>query len=344
MKLKDITRNELQLLIEELDIKGVRHFCIHSFTNILNEFAQEELPEAVLRRVSKLCIRKGATLNNPTNFRNAFDGVDKEGKLATVRFKSHLQTLIPGLNEQELGSLEKAFGSAEGKIDVKTLSEELFAERQRKPVPISKMATIGPEIQKVRKEADSQINKTAITTQALKGKIDELKKENEKLNKRNQDLMKAIEKLEKSKVASMSRPSGIIREQQLKKETIAEKEDFNFLENSQRIAELETKNMELLKKIETEYKPQITKQKSELEKLKGDVKFLKLDNLKLESQIEKMLKKPLDNIEKKNELDYLKEIKIKEQQNKIEEYEQEIQRLNDKFFNLEQSNLVLYLC
>eukprot|EP00826_Nyctotherus_ovalis_P029376 TRINITY_DN23201_c0_g1_i1.p1 TRINITY_DN23201_c0_g1~~TRINITY_DN23201_c0_g1_i1.p1 ORF type:complete len:157 (+),score=58.08 TRINITY_DN23201_c0_g1_i1:71-541(+) len=108
-------------------------------------------------------------------------------------------------------------------------------------------------------------------------------------------------------------------------------------EDSARILELEKSNYELMKKIDTDFKPQIERYKSSIENLKSEVKVLKLENLKYQSQLEKLLKKPLDGVEKKHELDYMRENKIAEQEKKIAQLSEELTKAEQKGFELQQS-------
>ena len=329
------------MLLQELDSRNIGHYCYHALVRKLADYSQDSKPDAVMRRIISICIRKGAPMNNAGGFRQAVGGMDKEGKVSGARFRSQIQSLIPGMSEDELNGLEGAFRGRDGRVDMKTFTEELFSPELRKPAPASSSAgltTLSEYGKKGRKDVKEQMEKTSMAGQALRGKLEELKKETETLKKENNVLNQRIAVLERSKPELGIRPMEF--KEKTKAGTLSKKDEYNLAQYSAKIAELEGKNYELLKKIDTEYKPQIGKQRTDIEKLKVDIKFLKLDNLKLESQVEKMLKKPMDGTEKRNELEYLKDMKIKEQEKKIDELLQEVKKLEERTFALEQSKLV----
>ncbi len=340
LPVKDLKRADLQIMLQELDVKGIGHYCYHALVRKLADFAQDSKPDALMRRIISICVRKGAPLNNPAGFKQAVGGADKEGRVAAARFRSQIQSLIPGMSEDELNGLEGAFRGRDGKVDMRTFAEELFNPDLRKPTLSGAAPSLADYGKKGRRDVREQMEKTSVTGQALRGKLEELKKDNEALRKENNVLNQRIGTLERNKTELGARPMEF-REGKTRLGTVPQRKDeLNLAQYSAKVAELEGKNYELLKKIDTEYKPQIGKQRADIEKLKVDIKFLKLDNLKLESQVEKMLKKPMDGTEKRNELEYLKDMKLREQEKKIEELTQGVKKLEERAFALEQSKLV----
>jgi len=326
----ELRRNDINLLLKELDTQNVRQFCCHSLPRRIVELAQDNASiSAVLRRIMSACTRKGPPLNNVNGFKQSFIGKDHYGRIATSRFRARLLEIVPGLVDSELKILETEFSSIDsGKIDLKRFAEALFSSELRKQSTI-----LISDPKKTRKESISERSEHT-SQQGLKGKIEELKKENDYLKREINALTQKIAKLEKTTTGSkIEYRSSLGRsEQGIPKE---------MLQYSERISELEKNNYELLKEIDTKYKPLIGKYKETEERLKIDMKYLKLENLKLQSQIERMLKKTMDNVDKKHELDYIRDTKISEQDKKIQSLTDEVKKAEERTFDLEQKLLDL---
>jgi len=362
---KEVKKADISMLLKDLEIpnnKGL--FCYHSLAHRIYELAQiNSTHSAILKRILSVATRKGAPLNNPSGFKQLFTNADKDGKITFERFRIHLQSIISGLSKEELQILENAYCPKDAPkkvLDLKIFCDELFSPDLRKTQLVqpnfeqtklqhslkqtSKKDTI---IQKEpEKSYMSGFGNTATQMQqvAFKGKLEDLKKDNENLKRENYALSQRISMLESSEKSGLKQEFGLMKSEVNQSKTIDTKPkiDTNTTKQySAKITELESTNYELMKKIDTEYKPNIAKYRQEIEKLKADIKFLKLDNLKFESQIEKMLKKNMDGVEKKHELEFIKDTKIAEQQKKITDLSAEVQKLEEKIFGLEQTKLEL---
>ena len=322
---QELKKRDVILMLKQVDTKRIGQLCYHSLAKKIIEFVQKNNSLlAICRRILSACIRKGPPLNNVNGFKQAF--MAKDGKVTVSKFRMKLLEILPGLFESELKIIESEFTSVEvGKIDIKRFADELFSPE------LSKVSIGVSEYKKTKKEAPTSTT-IGSTQQALKGKLEETKKENECLKKENAALYQRIAKIEKLSSESKTGFSKAVGKA---------RPDIAQNEYSAKIVELERNNYELQKKVDIELKPLIEKYKIDCEKLKSDIKFLKLENLRLQSQIEKLLRKPMDGVEKQHELDNIKDTKISEQDKKIQELLKQIKQLEEKGFKLEQQKLEL---
>jgi hypothetical protein len=360
LNIQGVRKNDVQTMLQDLDVANAGHFCYHVLATKLGELAQDPKHEALLRRIASICMRKGAPYNTLLGLRQSFTGIDKDGRLPMPRFRSHLQSIVSGLNEAELGSLEVQYRLLENKIDVKRFVEELFAAHSRKPLQRDRLASPAPgpapspasaplasgieaaaTLAKSIHDPEPGLDRIAALSQIQQRQIAQLKEDNSTLQKENKELQQRISQLERMKPDAQAKPAELrdSRVERSKRES-GKREEGTLVQYSAKVAELEAKNFQLMRQLETECKPQVTRHKADIEKLKSDIKYLKLENLKLESQIEKMLKRPMDNVEKKNELDALHDTKLKEQQTHLNEALQDKQALEARILALEQSKLV----
>jgi len=303
-----------------MDLYRIRQFCYHWLAKKIFEVGWDDsgLVE-IYKKILNACDRKGTSINTRSGFQKAFVGKTGNAQLGPSQFKSILSGIAPSLLNSEFRTLEDRFKGENGRIQLNAFIEELFALEGRKD-------SSAAEYTKIRKDSAS----TPTQQKSVKGKLEEVKKENETLKRENCALLEKIAKLEKD-IANSKTILGKSMNVSYKQSHISSNED------STRILELERNNYELLKRIDTDFKPQIERYKINIENLKSDIKVLKLENLKYQSQIEKLLKKPMDAVEKKHELDYMRENKIAEQEKKIAQLTEEVHKLEQKGFDLQQS-------
>jgi chromosome segregation ATPase len=305
------------VLLEDMDLYRIRQFCYHWLTKRIFEIGWDDsgLIETY-KKILNVCNRKGSSLNTRSGFQKAFAGKTGNAQLGPSQFKSILSGIAPSLLNSEFRTLEERFKGENGRIQLNAFIDELFALEGSSAV----------EYTKIRKESAS----TPTHQKSIKGKLEEVKKENETLKRENIALLEEVNKLKKT-IANSKTTFGKAMDMSCKGTHISSNED------SRRILELEKNNYELLKKIDTDLKPQIERYRASIESLKSEIKVLKLENLKYQSQVEKLLKKPMDGVEKKHELDYMRENKIVEQEKKIAQLVDELHKLEQKSFDLQQS-------
>lgn len=319
---RGLRKSEVLVLLRDLDVYRMRQFCYHFLAKKIFEVGWDGSGLAeIYRKILNACNRKGTSLNTRSGFQKAFAAKTGNAMLGPSQFKSTLSDIAPSLLNSELRTLEDRFKGEKGRIQLDSFIDELFASEGRKGSSIA-------EYSKVRKESIS--GPAGAQQKSLKGKLEEVKKENEVLRRENYALLEKVAKLEKA-VASAKTTLGRPVDAGYKAVRAGSNED------SARILELEKNNYELMKKIDTDFKPQIERYKSSIENLKSEVKVLKLENLKHQSQLEKLLKRPMDGVEKKHELDYMRENKLAAQEKKIVQLGEELARAEQKVFELHQT-------
>ena len=211
LNIQGMRKNELQTMLHELDRGNAAHFCYHSLAAKIAELAQDPKHDALLKRIANICIRKGAPYNTPAGLRQSFSGIDREGKLPMPRFRSHLQSVVAGLDKTELSGLEAHYRLVENKADVARFVEELFAIQARKPAQLDRVASpaspaataqpAGPlgaaEPGRSGREPDLLADRTVAVTQIQQKQIAQLKEDNVTLQKENKELQQRISQLER---------------------------------------------------------------------------------------------------------------------------------------------------
>ena len=242
LRSRELKKPDILVMLKEFDIENIGMFCCHTLGRRIVELAEDKSSlAAILKRILSACMRKGPPLNNVNGFIQTFAGRGSNGQMSLSRFKIRLMELVPGFIDSEIKVIELEYQSMiSGNLDIEKLAEALFS----------------PELKKTFKATDYKRTKTefvvdkgaSIQTQALKGKLDEVKRDNEHLKLENNALMEKIAKMEKMAAVPKFDINKSIEQHNVD-------DTSELLQYSAKMAELEKTNYDLMRKIDANYKP-----------------------------------------------------------------------------------------